>query len=62
MATLIVGAILAVIIGVIIRSMINDKKNGVSCSGCSGNCGGCGGHSRNTDHEDHCSHCETEEN
>lgn len=56
MATLIVGTIVAVIIGLIIRSMINDKKNGVSCSGCSGNCGCCGSH------DGHSGHCTSEGN
>lgn len=39
MGNLIVIAILAVVIGLCIRSMWRSHKNG----GCSGNCGSCGG-------------------
>ena len=41
MGTFIVGAALVVIVGLIIRKMIKDKKNGNSH--CDGNCGNCGG-------------------
>lgn len=43
MATWIVGAVVVLIAAVIIKSMINDKKNGKTCSGCSGCGGGCHG-------------------
>lgn len=42
MGTLIVGSILLVIIGLIIRSMIKDKKAGKSIQ-CGGDCKHCGG-------------------
>lgn len=41
MATWIVGAVVVLIAAVIIKSMINDKKNGKTCSGCGGGCHGC---------------------
>ena len=41
MGTVIVGADLVVIVGQIVRSIINDKKNGKGCGGACGNCGGC---------------------
>ena len=40
MGTLIVGVIVA---GVVVRSMIRDRKNGKSLQ-CGGDCGHCGGH------------------
>ncbi len=43
MGTLIVGAVLVGIVGLIIRSMIKDKKAGKSLS-CGGDCKNCGGH------------------
>jgi len=43
MGTLLVGAILAGIIALIVRSMIKDKKNGQSFQ-CGGDCRQCGGH------------------
>ena len=43
MGTFIVGGVLAVIIGLIIRSMVRDKKNGKSLQ-CGGNCQNCGRH------------------
>ena len=43
MGTIIVGAILVLIVGVIIAGMIKDKKNGKSIQ-CGGDCKGCGGH------------------
>ncbi len=53
MGDIIVIAVLALIIGLIIRGMIRDKKKGkccgcsgcsscASCGSCSGNCSGCG--------------------
>ncbi|HJD27016.1 MAG TPA: FeoB-associated Cys-rich membrane protein [Candidatus Blautia intestinipullorum] len=43
MGTVIVLAVLAAIVGLIVRSMIRDKKNGKSLH-CGGNCSGCGCH------------------
>lgn len=43
MGTIIVGIILLVIVGGIIRSMIKDKKAGKSIQ-CGGECKHCGGH------------------
>lgn len=43
MGTIIVGGILLVIIGLIIASMVRDKKNGKSIQ-CGGDCKHCGGH------------------
>jgi hypothetical protein len=43
MGTVFVGLILAVVVGLIIRSMIMDKKNGKSLQ-CGGDCKHCGGH------------------
>ena len=42
MGTWLVGSILVVIIGMVIRKMIRDKKNGKSC-GCGTDCKGCSG-------------------
>lgn len=35
--------VLAVVVGLIIRSLYKQKKRGGSCTGCSGSCGSCGG-------------------
>ncbi len=43
MGTIIIGIILLVIVGFIIRSMIKDKKAGKSIQ-CGGECKHCGGH------------------
>lgn len=43
MGTVIVLVVLAVIVGLIVRSMIRDRKNGKSIQ-CGGSCSGCGGH------------------
>ena len=43
MGTVIVGVILLGIVGLIIRKMIRDKKNGKSIQ-CGGECEHCGGH------------------
>lgn len=43
MATVMTGAVLLGVIGLIIRSMVKDKKNGKSLQ-CGGNCKHCGGH------------------
>lgn len=42
MGTVVVGAGLAVIVGLIIRSIVRDKKSGKSI--CGGDCSKCGGH------------------
>ncbi len=42
MGTWIVGGILALVVALIIRSMIRDKKNGKSLQ-CGGDCKNCGG-------------------
>lgn len=42
MGTIIVGAILLLVVGLVIRSMIRDKKNGKSLQ-CGGDCSHCGG-------------------
>ena len=41
MGTVVVGAIVVVIAGLAVRSIVKDKKIG---KGCNGNCGSCGGH------------------
>ena len=42
MGTIIVAIILACVVGLIIRKMIKDRKNGKSHCGCDcGQCGGC---------------------
>ena len=42
MGTLIVGAILVLIVGLIIKGIVRDKKSGKSsCSGDCGHCKGC---------------------
>ncbi len=43
MGTFVVGAIVCIIIGLAVRSMIRDKKNGKSIQ-CGGDCKHCGGH------------------
>lgn len=43
MGTVLVGAILVCIVGLVIRGMIRDKKNGKSIQ-CGGDCKHCGGH------------------
>ena len=43
MGTILVAVILAVIVGLIIYSMVRDKKNGKSIQ-CGGDCKHCGGH------------------
>ncbi|MCD8347242.1 MAG: FeoB-associated Cys-rich membrane protein [Lachnospiraceae bacterium] len=43
MGTIVVGGILLVIVALIIRSMIKDKKAGKSFQ-CGGDCGHCKGH------------------
>ena len=43
MGTVVTGAVVVVIVGLIIRSMVRDKKNGKSLQ-CGGDCGKCGGH------------------
>ena len=44
MPTIIVGLVLAVIVGLIIGDMVRKKKKGqdpLGCSSCGGSCGGC---------------------
>lgn len=43
MGTFIVGVVLLLIVAIIIRSMIHDKKQGKSIQ-CGGECKHCGGH------------------
>lgn len=43
MGTAIVLVILAGVVGLIVRSMVKDKKSGKSLQ-CGGNCKNCGGH------------------
>lgn len=43
MGTVVVAAVLVLVIGLAVRSMIKDKKNGKSLQ-CGGNCKHCGGH------------------
>lgn len=43
MGTVIVALLLAGVIGLVVRSMIKDKKNGKSIQ-CGGDCKHCGGH------------------
>ena len=43
MGTFVVGAILVIVVCLIVRSMIHDKKNGKSLH-CGGDCKNCGGH------------------
>lgn len=42
MGTIIVGAILLLMVALVIRSMVRDKKNGKSLQ-CGGDCSHCGG-------------------
>ena len=42
MGTVVTGAVVVVIVGLIIRSMVRDKKNGKSLQ-CGGDCSQCGG-------------------
>ena len=42
MGTFVVGAILVIVVCLIVRSMIHDKKNGKSLQ-CGGDCKNCGG-------------------
>ncbi|GFI60977.1 hypothetical protein IMSAG049_00127 [Clostridiales bacterium] len=41
MATVIVSAVVILIVALITRSIINDKKNGKVCSGSCGQCSSC---------------------
>lgn len=43
MGTLVVGLVLIGVVGLIIKGMIRDKKNGKSIQ-CGGDCSHCGGH------------------
>jgi hypothetical protein len=43
MGTIVVGGILLVVVVLIIRSLIKNKKNGKSSCGCDGGCGSCKG-------------------
>lgn len=43
MGTILVGLVVATFVGLALRSMIRDKKNGKSLQ-CGGNCKNCGGH------------------
>lgn len=43
LGTFVVGFILVVVVGLIIVSMVRDKKNGKSVQ-CGGDCKNCGGH------------------
>jgi hypothetical protein len=43
MGTIIVGAVVAAVVALIIKSMIHDKKAGKSIQ-CGGDCKHCGGH------------------
>jgi hypothetical protein len=43
MGTFVVAAILVIVVGLVIRSMIRDKKAGKSVQ-CGGDCKHCGGH------------------
>lgn len=43
MGTVIAGGIVLLIVGLIVRSMVKDKKAGKSIQ-CGGDCKGCGGH------------------
>ena len=43
MGTIIVGAVLLLVVGLAVRSMIRDKKAGKSLQ-CGGECKNCGGH------------------
>ena len=43
LGTIAVFLVLAVVVGLIIRSLYKQKKRGGSCTGCGGSCTGCGG-------------------
>lgn len=43
MGTIIVAVILLIVIGLVIRSMVRDKRSGKSLQ-CGGDCSRCGGH------------------
>jgi hypothetical protein len=43
MGTIVVLAILLLVVALAVRSMVRDKKNGISLQ-CGGNCKNCGGH------------------
>lgn len=43
--TVIVGIVLIVIVALIVKSMVRDKRNGKSLQ-CGGDCSKCGGHCR----------------
>ncbi len=43
LGTIAVFLVLAVVVGLIIRSLYKQKKRGGSCTGCGGSCGSCGG-------------------
>lgn len=43
MGTVVVAGIVAALVGLAIRSLVKDKKNGVSLQ-CGGNCKNCHGH------------------
>lgn len=51
MGTFLVGGILVVIVALIIRGMIRDKKNGKSIQ-CGGDCRYCGGHCAHKEGQD----------
>ena len=40
-SSILVGLALLLIVALVIRVLIRDKKNGKSCTGCGGSCGGC---------------------
>lgn len=43
LGTLIVLAVLLIVVGLIVRKMIVDKRSGRSTCSCGGSCGSCGG-------------------
>ena len=43
MGTILVLAILAAVVGLIVRGIVRDRKSGGACGGCGGGCGGCSG-------------------
>jgi hypothetical protein len=43
MGTIVVAVVLLLIVGLAVRSMVRDKKNGISLQ-CGGNCKNCEGH------------------
>ncbi len=50
MGTILVGAILILIVVLIVRGMVKDKKNGKSFT-CGGDCHNCGGHCEKSEKE-----------